>query len=107
MALKFHNTLSGSLDEFTPIDPGVVKMYHCGPTVYDYAHIGNLRSYVFADILRRTLQYLGNNVTQVVNITDVGHLTSDADTGDDKMVRGLKREGLPITLEGLKTLADK
>ncbi len=107
MALKLHNTLSGQVEEFSPIMPGKVSMYHCGPTVYDYAHIGNLRSYVFADILRRTAEYLGFDAKQVVNITDVGHLTSDADTGDDKMVKGLKREGLPITLEGLKQLADK
>ena len=107
MALKLHNTLSGKLEEFKPIEEGLVKMYHCGPTVYDYAHIGNLRSYVFADVLRRTVEYLGNDVTQVINITDIGHLTSDADTGDDKMVKGLKREGLPLTLEGLKELADK
>lgn len=107
MALKIHNTLTGRIEEFHPIEEGKVRMYHCGPTVYDYAHIGNLRSYVFADILRRTLEYLGNNVTQVINITDIGHLTSDADTGDDKMVKGLKRENLPLTLEGLKDLADK
>lgn len=82
-------------------------MYHCGPTVYNYVHIGNLRSYVFADILRRAAEYTGLNVVQVVNITDIGHLTSDADTGDDKMVKGLKREGLPLTLRGLKELSDK
>ncbi|PIQ66613.1 MAG: cysteine--tRNA ligase [Candidatus Zambryskibacteria bacterium CG11_big_fil_rev_8_21_14_0_20_42_18] len=107
MAIKLHNTLSNSLEEFKPIKRGHVGMYHCGPTVYDYAHIGNLRSYVFADTLRRTFEYLGSEVTQVVNITDIGHLTSDADTGDDKMVKGLKREGLPLTLNGLKKLADK
>ncbi len=107
MVLKLHNTLGGQLEEFKPIESGLVKMYHCGPTVYDRAHIGNLRAYVFADILRRTLEYVGYEVEQVINITDVGHLTSDADTGDDKMVKGLKREGLPLTLEGLKTLADK
>lgn len=82
-------------------------MYHCGPTVYNYAHIGNLRSYVFADILRRTFEYQESKVNQVINITDIGHLTSDADTGDDKMVKGLKREGLPLNLDGLKQLADK
>lgn len=82
-------------------------MYHCGPTVYDYAHIGNLRSYIFADLLRRSFEYFGYNVEQVINITDIGHLTSDADAGDDKMVKGLKREGLPLSLEGLKQLADK
>lgn len=107
MTLKLHNTLTGKVEEFAPLSPGKAAMYHCGPTVYDYAHIGNLRSYVFADILRRTAEYLGFDVSQVVNITDVGHLTSDADTGDDKMVKGLKREGLPLSLEGLKQLADK
>lgn len=107
MALKLHNTLTGLLEEFKPLKEGSVGMYHCGPTVYDYVHIGNLRSYVFADILRRTLEYTGHNVKQVINITDIGHLTSDADMGDDKMVKGLKRENLPITIEGLKSLADK
>ncbi|MBX4195867.1 cysteine--tRNA ligase [Candidatus Parcubacteria bacterium] len=102
-----HNTLSGKTEEFKPIRGGEVGMYHCGPTVYDYAHIGNLRSYVFADILRRTAEYGGLKVRQVVNITDIGHLSSDADSGDDKMVKGLKREGLPLSLEGLKQLADK
>lgn len=107
MTLKLHNTLTNSVQEFTPLSPGTVKMYHCGPTVYNYAHIGNLRSYVFADVLRRAAEYVGHNVVQVVNITDIGHLTSDADTGDDKMVKGLKREGLPLTLDGLKQLSNK
>lgn len=107
MTIKLTNTLSGKLEEFKPIKEDLVGMYNCGPTVYDRAHIGNLRSYVFADTLRRTLEFLGHKVKQVVNITDIGHLTSDADTGDDKMVRGLKREDLPLTLQGLKTLADK
>ncbi len=107
MALQFYNTLTGKKEEFKPIKDGLVRMYTCGPTVYNYAHIGNLRSYVFADILRRTLEYTGYQVKQVVNITDVGHLTSDADEGDDKMVRGLKREELPLTHAGLKLLADK
>ena len=107
MTIKLSNSLTGSLEAFEPIKSGEVKMYHCGPTVYNYAHIGNLRSYVFADILRRTFEYLEYKVTQVINITDIGHLTSDADTGDDKMVKGLKREKLPLTLNGLKRLADK
>lgn len=107
MELTLQNTLSGKKEVFTPITEGVVKMYNCGPTVYDYAHIGNLRSYVFADLLRRTLEWNGYTVTQVMNITDIGHLTSDADSGDDKMVKGLKREGLPLTLEGLASLAQK
>ncbi len=107
MTFMLHNTLSGELENFVPVASGKASLYHCGPTVYDYAHIGNLRSYVFADLLRRTLEYVGHEVKQVVNITDIGHLSSDADTGDDKMVKGLKREGLPLTLEGLKSLATK
>ncbi|MFH1472976.1 MAG: cysteine--tRNA ligase [bacterium] len=107
MTLKIHNTLSGELEEFKPLVPSKVGMYNCGPTVYDYAHIGNLRAYVSADIMRRTLEYVGYEVKQVVNITDIGHLTSDANVGDDKMVKGLKRENLPLTLEGLSKLADK
>lgn len=82
-------------------------MYNCGPTVYDYAHIGNLRSYVFTDILRRVLILNKYEVTQVMNFTDVGHLTGDGDDGDDKMTIGLKREGLPLTLEGMRRLADR
>lgn len=104
--LKLHNTLTRNTDPFEPLNPPQVTMYNCGPTVYDYVHIGNLRSYVFADILRRTLEWNNYEVTQVINITDVGHLTSDADTGDDKMTRGLKREGLPVTIEAMKKLAD-
>ncbi len=107
MALVLHNTLTDRKEEFKPIDPKEVRLYTCGPTVYNYAHIGNLRSYVFADTLRRTLEYNGYSVKQVMNITDIGHLTSDADDGDDKMVKALKREGLPMTLEGLKQVADK
>lgn len=105
--IRLHNTLSGKVEDFKPLREGEVGMYHCGPTVYDYAHIGNLRSYVFADIVRRTFEYSGFKVKQVVNITDIGHLTSDADSGDDKMMKGLRRENLPITLDGLKQLADK
>ena len=102
------NALSKKKELFVPIKRGKVGMYHCGPTVYDYAHIGNLRSYVFADILRRTLEAGGYKVKQVINITDIGHLSSEVGDGDDdKMVRGLKREGLPMTLDGLQKLADK
>lgn len=103
--LKLTNTLGGKKETFKPIKPKVVCMYNCGPTVYDYAHIGNLRSYVFADILRRTLEFDGYSVKQVVNITDLGHLSSDADEGEDKMTKGLKREGKPLTLEAMKELA--
>lgn len=105
--LQFHNTLSGLKESFTTIERGVVKMYNCGPTVYGPQHIGNLSMFVFTDILRRTLEYAGYRVKQVINITDFGHLTSDADEGDDKMMKGLKREGLTPTLENMRTLAEK
>jgi cysteinyl-tRNA synthetase len=107
MKLQLYNTLKGEKEPFEPINPPHVGLYTCGPTVYNYAHIGNLRAYVFADVLRRTLEYGGHKVRHVMNITDVGHLTSDADDGDDKMVKGLKRDGLPLTLGGLQQLADK
>ncbi|MBI4281487.1 cysteine--tRNA ligase [Candidatus Uhrbacteria bacterium] len=92
MALKFYNTLTRKKETFTPMREGRVGLYTCGPTVYNYAHIGNLRTYIFEDILRRVLEYTGFRVTHVMNITDVGHLTSDADTGEDKMEKGAKRE---------------
>ncbi len=103
--LLLYNTLSGKKEPFEPLSGNEVRMYTCGPTVYDFAHIGNLRSYVFADTLRRTLEYSGLQVKQVMNITDVGHLTSDADAGDDKMVKALRREGKPMTLEALREVA--
>jgi len=105
MPLKFYNTLNREKEIFTPIDPPNVSFYSCGPTVYNFAHIGNLRSYIFADILQRTLEYCGYKVKRVMNITDIGHLVSDADDGEDKMVKGLKREGKPFTLEAMKELA--
>lgn len=107
MKIKIYNTLSAKIEEFKPISPSEVGMYNCGPTVYDYAHIGNLRSYVFADILRRTLEYAGYKVKQIVNITDVGHLTSNEDTGDDRMTKALRRESLPISLENMRKIGDK
>lgn len=88
-----YNTLTKEKEEFIPLREGAVGMYNCGPTVYNYAHIGNLRAYVFADILRRTLEYHGYKVSQVVNITDVGHLVSDADEGEDKMEKGARQRG--------------
>ncbi len=105
--LKVYNTLTKKEEEFKPIKEGEVSMYSCGPTVYNYAHIGNLRSYVFADILKRALQYEGLRVKHVMNITDVGHLVSDGDDGDDKMTKALKREGLPMTIEAMKEVALK
>lgn len=93
MKIKLYDSYSRSLREFEPITGNQVKVYACGPTVYDYAHIGNLRTYIFEDTLRRTLEFFGYDVTHVVNITDVGHLTSDADTGEDKIEQGSKRVG--------------
>lgn len=90
--MKFYNSLTRSIDEFVPRDKNLVTMYTCGPTVYHYAHIGNLRTYIMEDILEKSLEYLGYNVKRVMNITDVGHLSSDADTGEDKMLKGAKRE---------------
>jgi cysteinyl-tRNA synthetase len=104
--IKLHNTLSGKKEEFKPITPGKVTMYNCGPTVYNYAHIGNLRVYVFADVLRRMFELNGYEVKQVMNITDVGHLVSDGDEGEDKMTKALLRENKPLTLESMKEVAD-
>jgi cysteinyl-tRNA synthetase len=105
--LQFHNTLSGKLETFSPLSKREVKMYNCGPTVYDKVHIGNLRSYVFADTIRRTLDAWGYKVKQVINITDFGHLVSDGDEGEDKMTKGLKREGLTLTLPNMRMLAER
>ena len=93
MDLFFYNTLTGKKEKFIPINKNEVKMYSCGPTVYSYAHIGNFRTYIFVDSLRRTLEYNGYKMKHVMNITDVGHLTSDADTGEDKMEKAAKKEG--------------
>src|SRR3989344_5789285 len=101
-----HNTLTGKKEEFKPIKKDEVSMYNCGPTVYNHAHIGNLRSYIFADILRRTFEYNGYKVKQVINITDIGHLSSDGDDGEDKMTKALKREGKPLTLTAMREVAD-
>ncbi|MEG0266055.1 MAG: cysteine--tRNA ligase [Bacilli bacterium] len=90
--MKLYNTLTKEVEEFIPHNKNEVTMYTCGPTVYHYAHIGNLRTYIMEDILEKTLNYLGYNVKRCMNITDVGHLTSDSDTGEDKMLKGAKRE---------------
>lgn len=94
--MKLYNTLTRKIDDFKPIDENQVKIYTCGPTVYNFAHIGNLRTYVHEDILVKTLAYLDYNVKRVMNITDVGHLESDADDGEDKMLKGAKRENKTV-----------
>ena len=104
--LYLHNTLSGKVELFESIN-GTVRMYNCGPTPYDEQHIGNLFPPVVANVLHRTLESAGYPVNQVTNITDFGHLTSDADEGDDKMTQGLKREGMVLTMENMRALAEK
>ena len=90
--MYLYNSASRMKEEFKPNHPDIVKMYTCGPTVYHFAHIGNLRSYIMEDVLEKYLRYIGYNVKRVMNITDVGHLTSDADEGEDKMLKGARRE---------------
>jgi len=94
--MKLFNTLTKTVEEFKPLNPPKVTMYICGPTVYDYTHIGHLRKYVNDDVLRRTLGYLGFEVKCVMNITDVGHLTEDCDEGEDKLEKGAKRTGKTV-----------
>ncbi len=95
--MKLYNTLTKKIEEFIPFEDNKVRIYTCGPTVYNYAHIGNLRTYIFEDILEKGLRYLNYDVIRAMNITDVGHLTSDADTGEDKMLQGAQREGKTVT----------
>ncbi|MCR5001345.1 MAG: cysteine--tRNA ligase [Lachnospiraceae bacterium] len=90
--MKIYNSLTRKIEEFVPNEPGKVSMYTCGPTVYHFAHIGNLRTYICEDVLEKILRFSGYDVKRVMNITDVGHLASDADTGEDKMLKGAKRE---------------
>ncbi len=105
--LFLYNTLGKEKQQFTlPPRVHTVRMYNCGPTVYGVQHIGNLSMFVFTDILRRVLEYNDFKVKQVINITDFGHLTSDADEGEDKMMKGLKRDGLPITMEHMRAMAE-
>ncbi|NIJ07068.1 cysteinyl-tRNA synthetase [Sphingomonas vulcanisoli] len=96
MALTLFNSLTRAMETFQPIDPAMVRLYSCGPTVYNFAHLGNLRAYVFTDTLRRTLNWKGWPTNHVINITDVGHLTSDADAGDDKMEAAAKAQARSI-----------
>lgn len=107
LPLQLWNTETRTLETFTPINTGSVTMYSCGPTVYDYVHIGNLRPYVFVDILKRVLEYNHLVVKNTINLTDFGHLTDDGDAGDDKMMRGLAREGMSVTLEAMRELSDR
>ena len=104
--LQFYNTLNRKVETFIPNQEGKVAMYTCGPTVYHFAHIGNLRSYIMEDVLEKTMRYLGYDVKRVMNITDVGHLSSDADTGEDKMLKGAKREHKTV-MEIAKFYTDK
>ena len=106
-SIYLYNTLGRKNEEFTPPSERPVRMYNCGPTVYGRQHIGNLAMFVFTDILRRMLELNKMKVKQVINITDFGHLSSDGDTGEDKMTRGLKKEGMDVTLENMLLLGEK
>ena len=94
--MKIYNTMDRKVEEFVPIKEGKASMYCCGPTVYNYAHIGNLRTYIFEDILRRTLEENGYKVTHCMNITDVGHLTGDGDDGEDKLGKRSRETGKSV-----------
>lgn len=96
MKLRIFNTMGRRIEEFVPIEDKKVGMYTCGPTVYNYAHIGNLRTYIFEDLLRRTLEYLGYRIKHVMNVTDVGHLTDDADEGEDKIIKSAREKGKSV-----------
>jgi len=100
------NTLGGKKEVFKPITEGQVKMYNCGPTVHNFQHIGNFRAVIFIDTLRRMFEFNGYTVKQIINITDIGHLSSDSDEGEDKMTNALKREGKPQTKEAMRQLAN-
>ena len=104
--MNLYNTKTRTIEEFVANEPNKVKLYTCGPTVYHFAHIGNLRTYIMEDILERTLKFLGYDVERVMNITDVGHLTSDGDTGEDKMLKGAEREKKTV-LEIARFYTDK
>ena len=106
-AFTLFNSETMEQETFEPLSKNDVRVYSCGPTVYDYAHIGNLRAYIFSDTLKRALLYNGYNVNHTINYTDFGHLTSDADTGDDKMMKGLRRENMEVSLESMRFLSDK
>jgi cysteinyl-tRNA synthetase len=104
--IYFFDSATGTKELFTPLKPGVATMYSCGPTVYDHIHIGNLRAYLLPDLIKRVLIYNGYDVKHVINFTDFGHLTDDADAGEDKMMKALKREGKPISLSAMRDVAE-
>lgn len=106
-AVILFNTKGRKKEVFEPLAPGVVRLYSCGPTVYGPVHIGNVRSVLLSDLVRRTLEYAGYRVKQVMNITDFGHLAGDGDEGEDKMLSGLRREGLEPTMENMLALAGR
>jgi len=106
-AVTIFNSETREKEILEPLSKKEVSVYTCGPTVYDYVHIGNLRAYVFPDILKRVLTYNGYNINHTINLTDFGQLTSDADTGEDKMMKGLRRENMEISLESMHLLSDK
>lgn len=105
LPILFYNSATNKKEEFHPLKPGVATMYSCGPTVYDHIHIGNLRSFLLADLIKRVLVYNGYEVKHTINFTDFGHLTDDGDEGEDKMMKALKREGKPITLTAMRDVA--
>ncbi|MBL7223925.1 MAG: cysteine--tRNA ligase, partial [Candidatus Brocadiae bacterium] len=105
MSIQYYNTLTKQKEEFQTLEPGVVRFYSCGPTVHDYAHIGNFRCFVFVDLLKRHLQLRGYEVSHIMNITDVGHMTTDADDGEDKIGRSALARGL-TPWEVVKLFAD-
>lgn len=102
----FYNSASGEKEEFHSLKPGIVTMYSCGPTVYDHAHIGNLRSFLLPDLIKRVLMMNGYKVKHVINFTDFGHLADDGDEGEDKMMKALRREGKPISLSAMREVAE-
>jgi cysteinyl-tRNA synthetase len=104
--IYFYNSATQKKEEFHSLKPGIVTMYSCGPTVYDHAHIGNLRSYLVPDLIKRVCLYNGYKVKHVINFTDFGHLSDDGDAGEDKMMKALKREGKPITLTAMREVAE-
>ena len=105
--ITLYNTATSQAEAFEPNKPSEVKMYSCGPTVYDYVHIGNLRAFLVPDLMKRVLIRNGYRVNHTMNLTDFGHLSDDGDQGEDKMIIGLKREGMNVDLASMKELTDR